>query len=245
MLHVKKCLVSAAGPNMAPILDSYSLPTFNQYASKNNYSVYIERLETDSLARKDEHAKRARWKKISIMREALMQNDIVVWFDADILIRRFDEDLALYLRPNDYQGLVLHSVPAENRINPNTGVWIMRKSSKAFAFLDAIEAIGMPPGRWSDQGAVMQALGWITGDAQYYGAHQPDVATEFITGTAWLPTGWNQPYCENRPNPQAYVGRPIVESPHALHFMAMTNEERQLAMGAIVARNHIQLTTKG
>jgi hypothetical protein len=88
----------------------------------------------------------------------------------------------------------------------------------------------MPAGRWADQGAILQALGWVRGDENYHGARMPLRKNEFVKGTTWLPTGWNQPYCENRPNPEAYVGRPTVENPNALHFMAMTIEDRMQAM---------------
>lgn len=231
MSKIKKVLVTAAGPNMMPVLQNHSLPTFKKFADKQGYDIRVTELPSDSLARKDPQAKNARWQKMAILRDALATNDIAVWLDADILIRRFDEDIADHLAETDYQGLVLHKVPAENRINPNTGVWVMRNTSKAFDFLNAVESVGMPEGRWADQGAVMKALGWTMGDDRYSGARMPDKGTSFMEGTAWLPIGWNQPYCDNRPNPAAYVGRPTVKDPHALHFMAMTIQERMQVMG--------------
>lgn len=233
MPKLKKVLVTAAGPNMMPILQNYSLPTFKKFADAHDYKVKVIELPSDSLARKDSQAKNARWQKMAILRDALTTNDIAVWLDADILIRRFDDDVASHLKETDYQGFVLHDVPAENRINPNTGVWVMRNTSKAFDFLDAVESEGIPEGRWADQGAVMKALGWTMGDDRYFGARVPKSGSSFMEGTAWLPIGWNQPYCDNRPNPEAYIGRPTVKDPHALHFMAMTIEERMQVMGHI------------
>lgn len=220
---------------MLPLLHKYSLPTFEKFANNNGYIVEVVELPRDDLARKSKEAREARWQKMSIMRNALERNDLAVWFDADVMICRYDEDIAGHLQESDYQGFVLHDVPAENRINPNTGVWVMKNTEKSFRFLDEIERIGMPEGRWADQGAVMRALGWINGDDRYFGARMPAEGTDFMTGTGWLPTGWNQPYCENRPNPEAYVGRPLVANPHAVHFMAMTIQERMQTMGALLS----------
>lgn len=233
---MKKTLVTAAGPNMMPILDRFSLPTFERFADRHGYQIHVEELLTDDTARKSDAAKAARWQKVGLMRRILEANDVAVWFDADVLICRSDTDIASHIKPGYFQGLVLHSVPAENRVNPNTGVWAMRNSSQAFAFLDAVDAVGMPKGRWADQGAVMGALGWERGDDRYHGARMPEKVNAFLAGTTWLPIGWNQPYCENRPNPEAYEGRPLVEDPNALHFMAMTIDERKLVMGSVLSQ---------
>ena len=233
MSQISKTLVTAVGPNMVPVLERYSLPTFETYANTHGYDVSVVSLAGDSMQRKDEAAKAARWRKIGIMRDALMRSEVAVWFDADVMINRFDEDIVSHLGQQDYQGFVLHHVPAEDRINPNSGVWVMRRSEKSFDFLDAVEAEGMPVGRWADQGAIMRALGWNLGDDRYQGARIPETGSQYMQGTAWLPIGWNQPYCDDRPNPEAYVGRPLVDNPHAVHFMAMTIEERMVSMASL------------
>jgi len=214
-------------------LEKYSLPTFKRFASKHGYSIYVERLDEDGLKRKSPAAKAARWRKISLLREVLKENKVAVWFDADILIRRYDEDIASHLGPTAFQGLVLESVPAENRTNPNTGVWALNNSPEAFEFLDKVEAVGIPDGRWADQAAVMQALGWTMGDDWHYGAQLPEVGTTFLSGTTWLPKSWNQPYRINGFDPETYVGRSSIERSHALHFMEMTIEERADVMGSV------------
>lgn len=231
MAKNEKTLVTAAGPNMMPVLEKFSLPTFERFAQEHGYNVEVTQLGDDSLARKDVQAKEARWQKISILKKALGNSALVVWFDADVLIKRFDEDIAANLSEESYQGLVLHDVPAEDRINPNTGVWVMRQCTESFEFLDAVGQVGMVSSRWADQAAVMQVLGWPMGDERHHGTHMPTESNKFFQGTDWLPIGWNQPYCENRPNPEAYVGRPLVEYPNAVHFMAMTIEDRMIYMG--------------
>lgn len=231
MSQNEKTLITAAGPNMMPILEQFSLPRFERFAQEHSYDLEVTELSDDSLARKDDRAKEARWQKISLLKKALGNSALVVWFDADVLIKRFDEDIADNLSESSYQGLVLHNVPAENRINPNTGVWVMRQCTESFDFLDEVEQVGMISSRWADQAAVMSVLGWPMGDERHHGTYMPTESNDFLLGTGWLPTGWNQPYCENRPNPEAYIGRPLVDDPHAIHFMAMTIEDRMTYMG--------------
>lgn len=79
--------------------------------------------------------------------------------DGDVLVLRFDEDVADHLHPEHFQALALEQVPFEHRVNPNTGVWLLRSGPDAFDFLDAVEAAGQQPGPWADQGAVLAALG--------------------------------------------------------------------------------------
>jgi hypothetical protein len=206
---------------MAPVLDTISLPSFTLFARRHGYNIQIHHIaEDDDSDRRGAKAKGVRWQKINFIRSALEHSDVVLWLDADVLICRTDTDILDSLGETDYQGLVLHKVLLEDRINPNTGVWVMRNTEKAFRFLDRVSAIGMPEGRWADQGAVLRALGWFLGDAYYNGARMPNVPTEFMQGTAWLPIGWNQPYLKK------YAG-PITEpNPFAVHFMGMSASER-------------------
>lgn len=222
----RKTLLTAAGPNMETVLERFSLPLFERFAETHNYAVEAHSLGEDSLLRKDNRAIAARWQKIGLLRKCLEKNDVVAWFDADVMIARRDEDIADHLAATDFQGLVLHNVPAEDRINPNTGVWLMRNSPQSFDFLDEVEETGIVSQRWADQAAAMQVLDWQMGDTRHTGARMPDSPNYFAAATSWLPTGWNQPYVDNRPNPEAYVGRPLVENPHAVHFMAMTITDR-------------------
>jgi hypothetical protein len=226
-----KTLVTAAGPNMMPVLVGHALPSFERYAAAQGYEVKVEALANDSAARKDEAAKAARRQKIDIIRGALRVSDIALWVDADAIITRKDQDVADELRNDSFQGLVLHNVPTEgNRTNPNTGVWVMRHAGISFDFLDEVEELGQISGRWADQAAVMQVLDWEMGDERHYGAAMPDALNEYTDQTTWLPTGWNQPYMKNRPNPEAYVDRPYVPDPHIVHFMAMTVADRLVYM---------------
>jgi hypothetical protein len=155
---------------------------------------------------------------------------------------RADEDIAEQLHPDCFQALALEHVPHEHRVNPNTGVWLMRSSPIAFEFLDAVEAAGPQPGPWADQGAVLAALGWNRGDERYRWA-RPGRGGRFVDGTSWLPPGWNQPCLDGRDdeaelfnsNARSYADRPWVRAPHALHFMGMSAAARYRHMSRALA----------
>jgi len=234
-------IVTAAGPQMSAVLNDLALPTFTRYAEQWGWTVLAEDLSYDG-AGAGPAAQQAKWRKVSLLREALRHHPMAWWIDADVLVLRTDDDVRRHLHPDHFQALALEHVPSEHRVNPNTGVWLLRSCPQAFAFLDAVEAAGPQPGPWADQGAVLAALGWGRGDAQHHWAG-PGQGSGFLAGTSWLPPGWNQPYLGTRRDDecfnsaaQSYTDRPQVPEPHALHFMEMSPAARYRTMAAAAAR---------
>lgn len=232
--------MTAAGPHMHSVMHRIAKPTFQSYADRWGYHLRTIDLPNDGQ-QADAAAQRAKWAKIDLLRNALREFPLALWLDADVLVARTDDDISAHLHPGHFQALVLEQVPAEHRVNPNTGVWLMRSCSTAFEFLDAVEAAGPQPGPWADQGAVLAALGWDRGDERYHWAG-PGRGTQFLAGTSWLPVGWNQPYLEGRSTENcyngaadSYVGRPMVLNPFAIHFMGMTPDARQEHMTRFAA----------
>ncbi|MGZ5399049.1 MAG: hypothetical protein ACXWDM_03480 [Nocardioides sp.] len=233
-------IVTAAGPNMRAVMHDLARPGFQRYADRWGLALRVVDLETDG-AQADAPAQRAKWAKIAVMRAALHEYPLVLWLDADVLVARNDNDITAHLHPEHFQALVLEHVPAEHRVNPNTGVWLMRSCPSAFEFLDAVESAGPQPGPWADQGAVLAALGWNRGDGLYHWAG-PGPGTRFLAGTSWLPSGWNQPFLEGRTaencyngSAASYVGRPTVPRPFAIHFMGMTLTARAHHMATVAS----------
>jgi len=231
-------VVTAAGPQMRDILEQLALPTFQRFARRWGYAVLAEELPTDG-AGADPAAQQAKWAKLRLLREALASFPLALWLDADILLTRDDEDIASHLHPDHFQALALEQVPYEHRVNPNTGVWLLRSCPAAFAFLDAVTTAGRQPGPWADQGAVLAALDWDRGDQQYWWA-RPGRGNQFLAGTSWLPPGWNQPYLDGRTDEdgynssaRSYADRPVVSHPHALHFMGLSPAARYRHMAAV------------
>ena len=230
--------MTAAGPNMRAVMHDLASPGFQRYADRWSLNLRIVELETDGV-QADAPAQRAKWAKIAILRAALHEYAFALWLDADVLIARTDNDIIAHLHPEHFQALVMEHVPAEHRVNPNTGVWLMRSCPSAFEFLDAVESAGPQPGPWADQGAVLAALGWNRGDDLYHWAG-PGLGTRFLAGTSWLPSGWNQPYLEGRTAEDcyngsiaSYVGRPTVPDHFAIHFMGMTTAARERHMSTV------------
>lgn len=231
-------IVTAAGPTMHDVLHELALPSFQDYAARWGWAVHHEDLPYDG-AGADPAAQQAKWAKLRLLRGALQRYQLALWLDADILVLRTDEDITSHLHPAAFQALALEQVPHEQRINPNTGVWLMRSTPQAFGFLDAVEQAGPQPGPWADQGAVLAALGWDRGDERYRWAG-PGAGSAFTAGTSWLPPGWNQPYLGGRADAglfnscaRSYDDRPQVAAPHALHFMGMRPDARRQHMDAV------------
>lgn len=236
--QTRGALVSAAGPAMHAVLHDLALPTFGRYAEQWDWSLLVEDLPSDG-AGADPAAQQAKWTKLRLLRQALERHPLALWVDADVLVLRDDDDITAHLHPGHFQALALEHVPAEHRVNPNTGVWLMRSCPQAFAFLDAVEAIGPQPGPWADQGGVLAALGWDRGEEDYRWA-RPGRGNDFLAATSWLPPGWNSPYLHGRRDDEcfnsaadSYAGRPQVLDPHALHFMGMSPAARYRAMAAV------------
>ncbi len=231
---------TAAGPNMRKTLHQLTLPPIRSYAQRWGWAVHGQELPADGEGA-DPLAQQAKWAKVGLLRQALHRHQLALWIDADVLILRTDEDIRQHLHPDSFQALALEQVPHEHRINPNTGVWLMRSCPAAFAFLDAVEAAGPQPGPWADQGAVLAALGWNRGDERYRWA-RPGSGSLFLPATSWLPPGWNQPHLNDRSEDSlynssaaSYQDRPTVTAPHALHFMGMTPTARHQAMARAAA----------
>ncbi|CAN5574386.1 hypothetical protein BH10ACT10_BH10ACT10_00240 [soil metagenome] len=233
-------IVTAAGPNMHSVMHDLAVPGFRRYAERWSLDLRVVDLDVDG-AKADPSAQRAKWAKVDLMREALGEFPLALWLDADILMARIDDDIAAHLHPDHFQALGLEQVPAEHRVNPNTGVWLMRSCPASFDFLDAVETCGTQPGPWADQGAVLAALGWHRGDESYHWAG-PGSGSLFLAGTSWLPSGWNQPFLEGRVDEDcyngtaaSYVGRPTVPDPFAIHFMGLTPGARRTHMARVAA----------
>jgi hypothetical protein len=239
-LACRGAVVTAAGPQMRAALHDLALPTFRRWADRWNWTVLAHDLALDG-AGADDRAQRAKWAKLRLLRAALQHYPMALWLDADVLLLRDDEDVTVHLHLAAFQAFALEQVPGEHRINPNTGVWLMRSCPDAFAFLDAVEHAGPQPGPWADQAAVMAALGWDLGDERHHWA-RPGPGSTFLSRTSWLPVGWNQPWvdgrtsgdCYNSPV-ESYAERPGVARPHALHFMGLSPVARYRAMAATVA----------
>ena len=210
---------------MAPLL-RHSEPTYRAYGGVHGYDVHVASIDDgsgDRVARR-----RARWAKVELLLGALATYDVVVWIDADAIICRFDRDIADYLPDRHFQALAIEVFPT--RVNPNTGVWVLRRSDEAAAFLGAVLETGQPRHSWSDQAAVCLALGWHLGDYHGHGA-RPGVGSAFGRGTAWLPPEWNDVGARRpRPRIKHFAGMPLED-----RVRRMAEESSRLRSAEMVA----------
>lgn len=176
-----KLLLSGADTRMRSLLELSQL-TFRRFGREHGYDV--ETQHWDGVL----GPRRARWRKVELLRAAVQAYDIVVWIDADAVICRYDRDITADFVEDCFQGLVLEH--CWDRFNPNTGVWVLRRDPRSIDLLEELLAAGPPEHSWSDQAAVCLALGWHLGDFHGHGA-KPMRGSRFLTGTAWLSPEWN------------------------------------------------------
>jgi mannosyltransferase OCH1-like enzyme len=226
---MKKALISAAGQSMRQVM-ALSGPTLQAFANHHGYELICHLQIEDGNDTKDPASIQARLFKITALREALNHYDIALWVDADAMIVRFDRDILNDLSSDCFQGLVLEQFP--RRFNPNTGVWIMRRSEAAFDFLADVEARSKnlrDSYWWGDQAAVCAALGWELDDNHpvdggFELRARPVHFSRHLQGTAWLPPEWNP------------LGIAAGVLPRISHFAGMTNEDRLNRMRPVYQR---------
>ena len=228
MPSMNKALISAAGPNMAPMMDCAE-PTFARYAEQFGYELIIDRTIKDAADYRSELNKAARWGRIAMMKEVLQDPfDLAVWFDADILITRFDRDIADDLATDCFQGFVWEQSPLPYRrgVNINGGVWPIRQDPDSTRFIGELEKIGMDAtGIWADQEAMCKVLGVVMGnsiDGNFMS--RPMHPSLFYDRTDWLPAVWNPTGLA-----KGMAGGRVI------HYAGLTNEERLPLMQAQLA----------
>lgn len=154
-----------------------ALPTFAEYAKRHGYDLFVP--EEGFFG--PEHQRPASWKKIPLLKSLFgMGYDVALWLDADVVIRKFDKDIA-----DDCGERPMHMVVHNTHDGavPNCGVWYVRSS---FAqYLDDVwgRCGFIKTDCWWEQAAVISLLG---GD--------PDAASVSVPGGplwAELPYEWN------------------------------------------------------
>jgi len=173
----RKALATIGCGPMKRVLDQ-ALPTFADFAERHSYDLVP--------CRTNEHAqgRPPSWGKVRMMRDLLERYDIVLWVDADAIILDGSADPADLLGPEDYQALVcLHQLGQEF---PTCGVWLLRSTPKAKAFLDAVWTKEQyTDDRYWEQAAALELLGYSIRPANLIGA------TEWTEGTLLLDEAWN------------------------------------------------------
>jgi hypothetical protein len=224
---MKKALVSAGGSNMAGVL-ALAAVTFKKFAAIHDYDLILDDNVIDSTERNAAINIQAKWRKIALLESLLPDYDLVVWFDADIMIKRFDRDITRDVPEDCFQAFVLEQY--SHRFNPNTGVWAMRNDAMSYRFLREVRKLASLDHPWADQAAVCVALGWRVerkfklSDPSKYRTHaKPVQPTEFLPRTGWLTPEWNP------------VGYAAKWPSRTEHFADMSNDERIAKMQRLLA----------
>ena len=103
---------------------SLSIPTFYLYAQNHGYDLFCP--DTTFFSNKTQTMPPAWW-KIDLIQYLFNNYDQVLWIDADVIICRFEEDIANYVGSQYDFGVVVHETP-DGQV-PNSGVWFLNKTS--------------------------------------------------------------------------------------------------------------------
>jgi len=196
-------LLTHATGDASRILDMTE-PVFADYAARHGYTLRAVR--TDSVAPLSSH-----WNKIALIREALAEADLVVWMDADVLVRDV-RDIAETLPLDAAHGLCIEET--EQGIGPNTGVWVLRPHERTLQLLDEVWALGPISGAvLNDQARVSERLGFSWAPQRL----RPLRGSPYLESMAWIPSRWNMLTVYH---PEAA----LVAS--AMHFGGLTTDEK-------------------
>jgi hypothetical protein len=130
-----------------------------QYAELHNYDFHcIHRYNTLP----------ASWQKVYAFMEYLQTYDVVLWLDADALIRRIEYDISnVFDHTVGFQALAV-----EPNNKPNCGVWLMRRNLQSLSFASSLMSISeyyLKP-CW-EQDAVHNLLGYIQPTTNFFCAN--------------------------------------------------------------------------
>lgn len=157
------------------LLLGISLPTFSRYAAAHGYDLFAPSSPPAGFDRPPS------WAKVPLISSLLAVGyDEVLWLDADVVVRRFDRDIAADCGPEPMH-MAVHET--NDGSVPNCGVWFVRTGAEEFLSQVWNRTGSRREGGWWEQAAVIACLG---GD--------PDAEKVSVpSGPAWgqLPYEWN------------------------------------------------------
>lgn len=118
-----KKIITSFGIGYHSKLLSLSCPTFYMYAYNHNYDLFVP---SNNFFSNETKQMSPSWWKLDVIEFLLKEYDQVLWLDADVIICRFETDIAESLDADSHFGVVVHQT-SDGQI-PNCGVWLLNKS---------------------------------------------------------------------------------------------------------------------
>lgn len=120
-----KKAIASFGTGYHSRLLALSAPTFYLYGHNHNYDIFIP---NDNFFSSTTKEMPPAWWKLDVIQYLLDIYDQVLWLDADVIICKFDLDIADTATNNSVDfSLVVHKT-YDGDI-PNSGVWLLNKSA--------------------------------------------------------------------------------------------------------------------
>ena len=149
-----KKVITSFGVGEHQRLLALSIPTFYLYAQNHGYDLFLPDL---TFFNEEIKLSPPSWWKIDLIKYLFTKYDQVLWIDADVIICRFETDIANDVDESHDFGAVVHETPDGSV--PNCGVWILNKS--CLSWLDKLKNFKnfTRSECWWEQAALIHLLG--------------------------------------------------------------------------------------
>lgn len=175
-------VITSFGVNYHQKLLGLSVPGIYKYAAKHGYDIYLPNPYSFGGNVVKLHPS---WWKLVLFQHLFQQYDSVLWIDADVLICKFDKDIAEDVGQDKDFGLVVHNV--KNEQIPNCGVWYLNQSCMSW-LMRLYEYQNLPQSWcWWEQAALIHLLSTNEGSTIQWSS---------------LPYEWNPHLHDNRNIPE-------------------------------------------
>jgi hypothetical protein len=157
-----------------------ALPTFARYAAAHDYDLFVPQESFFARYADKLDGRAASWLKVPLIEELLQSHDEVIWLDSDVIICRFDKDIADDLTQAPLH-MAVHNTP--DGAVPNCGVWhVRRAAAETLAALWQHNSF-VRSDVWWEQAALIHVLGGNPDEPQ----------VRVPAGPLWsqLPYEWN------------------------------------------------------
>jgi len=118
-----KKAITSFGTDYHSSLLSLSIKTLYMYAYNHNYDLFFP---SNNFFSDTTKIKPPSWWKLDVIENLLKTYEQVLWIDSDVIICRFENDIANEMDQNSTFGLVVHET--SDGWVPNCGVWFLNQS---------------------------------------------------------------------------------------------------------------------
>lgn len=181
------------------------------YSMAPTVSFYAAKHGMDSVMLRDfrfDESRPPAWDKVIMIRSLLEVYETVLWIDSDAIICDPEIDIRTVAPRSVPMHIVAHEY--DEKVVPNTGVWLIHRSESAFDLLEEIWACTeFVEHAWWENAALMELIGY---DPRGYSCTF-DGPTPFTPLVSFLDRQWNSIGLDSADDPIIlhYAGEPVAD----------------------------------